>query len=118
MNNERVAFNRRRFFECLSAVGLGSTLMPEALMLAAQDAETVTVEMLEVAQKIARVSFTRTIGNISGVSRRLTETASRTLGPPDAAGDATASPCYPEMAYLIVRGSTVRPSSRPSSRLA
>jgi hypothetical protein len=58
MNEERVAINRRRFFECLSALGLGSTLMPDALTIAAQDSETVTVEMIDVAQKIARVSFT------------------------------------------------------------
>ncbi len=59
MDEERVAFNRRRFFECLSALGLGSTLMPDALTIAAQDSETVTVEMIEVAQQIAGVSFTR-----------------------------------------------------------
>jgi Asp-tRNA(Asn)/Glu-tRNA(Gln) amidotransferase A subunit family amidase len=59
MNDERVALNRRRFFECLTALGLGSTLLPDALTIAAQDAETVTVEMIEVAQKIAGVSFTR-----------------------------------------------------------
>ena len=57
--DERVALNRRRFLECLSAMGLGSTLMPDALTLAAQGAESVTVEMIEVAQKIAGVSFTR-----------------------------------------------------------
>ena len=59
MNDERFAFNRRRFFECLSAFGLGSTLMPEALTIAAQDAEIVTLEMIEAAEKIAGVSFTR-----------------------------------------------------------
>lgn len=59
MNEERVAFNRRRFLECLSAMGLGATLMPDALTIAAQDAETVTVEMIEAAQKIAGVSFAR-----------------------------------------------------------
>ena len=59
MNEERLALNRRRFFECLSAMGLGCTLMPDALVIAAQDSETVTVEMIEVAQKIAGVSFTR-----------------------------------------------------------
>jgi Asp-tRNA(Asn)/Glu-tRNA(Gln) amidotransferase A subunit family amidase len=59
MDHERVALNRRRFLECLSAMGLGSTLMPDALTLAAQGAESVTVEMIEVAQKIAGVSFTR-----------------------------------------------------------
>jgi Asp-tRNA(Asn)/Glu-tRNA(Gln) amidotransferase A subunit family amidase len=59
MNDERLALNRRRFFECLSSMGLGSTLMPDALTIAAQDAETVTVEMIEAAQKIAGVVFTR-----------------------------------------------------------
>ena len=33
--------------------------MPDALTIAAQDSETVTIEMIEVAQKIAGVSFTR-----------------------------------------------------------
>ena len=59
MNDERLALNRRRFFECLSALGLGSTLMPDALTIAAQDSETITVEMLEAAQKIAGIAFTR-----------------------------------------------------------
>ncbi len=59
MNEERIALNRRRFFECLSAMGLGFTLMPDALMIAAQDSEAVTVDMIEAAQKIAGVSFTR-----------------------------------------------------------
>jgi Asp-tRNA(Asn)/Glu-tRNA(Gln) amidotransferase A subunit family amidase len=59
MNDERIALNRRRFFECLSALGLGSTLLPDALTIAAQDADTVTIEMIAAAQKIAGVSFTR-----------------------------------------------------------
>jgi Asp-tRNA(Asn)/Glu-tRNA(Gln) amidotransferase A subunit family amidase len=59
MDEERLSLNRRRFFECLSALGLGCTLLPDALVVAAQDAETVTVEMIEAAQKIAGVSFTR-----------------------------------------------------------
>ncbi len=59
MNEELIALNRRRFFECLSALGLGSTLLPDALTIAAQDADTVTLEMIEAAQKIAGVSFTR-----------------------------------------------------------
>src|SRR5262245_23001284 len=58
MNDERLEFNRRRFIECLSALGLGATLMPEALTIAAQDAETVTPAMIEAAQKIAGTSFT------------------------------------------------------------
>ena len=39
-------------------MGLGSTLMPDALVIAAQDAETVTIAMIDAAQKIAGVSFT------------------------------------------------------------
>jgi Asp-tRNA(Asn)/Glu-tRNA(Gln) amidotransferase A subunit family amidase len=60
MNEARVALNRRHFLACLSAMGLGSTLMPEALTIAAQDADIVTIDVLEAAQKIAGVSFTRT----------------------------------------------------------
>ena len=51
--------NRRRFLACCSTMGLGSTLLPEALTIAAQDADTVTLEVLEAAQKIAGLSFTR-----------------------------------------------------------
>jgi Asp-tRNA(Asn)/Glu-tRNA(Gln) amidotransferase A subunit family amidase len=58
MSSERLDINRRRFFECLSAMGLGSTLLPDALVIAAQDAETVTIDMIAAAQKIAGVTFT------------------------------------------------------------
>ena len=54
-----VALKRRHFLACFSAMGLGSTLLPEALTIAAQDTDSVTVEVLEAAQKIAGVSFTR-----------------------------------------------------------
>jgi Asp-tRNA(Asn)/Glu-tRNA(Gln) amidotransferase A subunit family amidase len=59
MDDARVALNRRHFFACLSAMGLGSTLMPEALTIAAQGADIVTIDVLEAAQKLAGVSFTR-----------------------------------------------------------
>ena len=59
MTETRVALNRRHFFACLSAMGLGSTLMPEALTIAAQGADIVTIDVLEAAQKLAGVSFTR-----------------------------------------------------------
>jgi len=59
VNDDRLAVNRRLFVEQLTAIGLGTTLLPEALVLAAQDAETVTLEMLEAGQRIAGVSFTR-----------------------------------------------------------
>src|SRR5712692_11060774 len=52
------SINRRRFIECFSAAGLGSTLMPGALAAIAQDAATITIDMLESAQRIAGVSFT------------------------------------------------------------
>lgn len=59
VETERVALDRRHFLACFSALGLGSTLMPEALTIAAQSTETVTIDVLEAAQKIAGVSFTR-----------------------------------------------------------
>jgi Asp-tRNA(Asn)/Glu-tRNA(Gln) amidotransferase A subunit family amidase len=58
MNEERLALERRHFLSCLSAMGLGSTLMPEALTIAAQNAGVVTIDVLEAAQKIAGISFT------------------------------------------------------------
>ena len=59
MDDQQCAMNRRRFLACLSAAGLGSTLMPGALAAVAQDAETITLEMIEAAQVIAGLSFTR-----------------------------------------------------------
>ena len=55
-NEQRLAVNRRRVLECFSAGGLG--LMPGA-MAVAEDATRITLEMLEAAQKIAGLSFTR-----------------------------------------------------------
>ena len=51
--------NRRRFVACFSAGGLGSTLLPGALAAVADDAETITIEMVQAAQSIAGLSFTR-----------------------------------------------------------
>jgi Asp-tRNA(Asn)/Glu-tRNA(Gln) amidotransferase A subunit family amidase len=58
MNEQRRSINRRRFIECCSAAGLGSTLVPGALAAVAQDAVTITIDMLQSAQRIAGVSFT------------------------------------------------------------
>src|SRR6266849_7933119 len=58
MDDAQRAINRRRFIECCSAAGLGSTLLPGALAAIAQDAATITVDMLQSAQRIAGVSFT------------------------------------------------------------
>ena len=59
MDDRQLAVNRRRFITCCSAFGLGSTLMPGALAAIAQDAETVTIDMIEAAQAIAGLSFDR-----------------------------------------------------------
>ena len=58
MDKQRLAMNRRRFLAGLSAVGVGSTLMPGALVAVAQDAAEVTVEMLAAAQEMAGLEFT------------------------------------------------------------
>jgi Asp-tRNA(Asn)/Glu-tRNA(Gln) amidotransferase A subunit family amidase len=58
MDERQRAINRRRFIECFSAAGVGSALMPGALAAVAQDAETITIEILQSAQRIAGVSFT------------------------------------------------------------
>jgi Asp-tRNA(Asn)/Glu-tRNA(Gln) amidotransferase A subunit family amidase len=57
MDEHQRSINRRRFLECCSAAGLGSTLLPGALAAVAQDAATITIDMLQAAQKIAGVSF-------------------------------------------------------------
>jgi Asp-tRNA(Asn)/Glu-tRNA(Gln) amidotransferase A subunit family amidase len=58
MDEQRRAINRRRFIECFSVAGLGSTLLPGALAAVAQDAATITIDLLQAAQRIAGVSFT------------------------------------------------------------
>jgi Asp-tRNA(Asn)/Glu-tRNA(Gln) amidotransferase A subunit family amidase len=62
MDEQQRSFNRRRFIECFSAAGLGtslgSALMPGALAAVAADAETITIDMLQSAERIAGVSFT------------------------------------------------------------
>lgn len=59
MDEDRVSLNRRHFFEVLSAMGLAGTVLPDALVIAAQDAATVTVEMIAAAQAMAGLAFTR-----------------------------------------------------------
>jgi len=53
----RFDINRRRFLQCFSASGL--VFMPGALAAVAGDADVVTQEMLEAAEAIAGISFTR-----------------------------------------------------------
>jgi hypothetical protein len=59
MDDRQRCINRRRFIECFSTRGVASALMPGALAAVAQDAETITIEMLQSAQQIAGVTFTR-----------------------------------------------------------
>jgi Asp-tRNA(Asn)/Glu-tRNA(Gln) amidotransferase A subunit family amidase len=61
---------RRHFLAAFSAMGLGSTLLPEALTIAAQNSDSVTIDVLEAAQKIAGVSFTRS--ELEAILTRLT----------------------------------------------
>jgi Asp-tRNA(Asn)/Glu-tRNA(Gln) amidotransferase A subunit family amidase len=57
--NENLIINRRRFIGYFSTVGLGSTLMPGALLAVAQDAPEITVEMVETAAKLSGLSFSQ-----------------------------------------------------------
>jgi len=57
--NENLIFNRRRFIGYFSTVGLGSTLMPGALVAIARDAAEITVEMIDTAARISGLSFSR-----------------------------------------------------------
>lgn len=58
MDERQRSINRRRFIECFSAAGVASALMPGALAAVAPDADTITIEMLQSAQRIAGVTFT------------------------------------------------------------
>src|SRR5262245_33286702 len=57
MDELQRALNRRRFIECFAAAGASGALMPGALAAVAQDASTITIEMLQAAQQIAGVAF-------------------------------------------------------------
>jgi Asp-tRNA(Asn)/Glu-tRNA(Gln) amidotransferase A subunit family amidase len=57
MGDRQRAINRRRFVECFCASGAAAALMPGALAAVAQDAGTITIEMLQAAQQIAGVAF-------------------------------------------------------------
>jgi Asp-tRNA(Asn)/Glu-tRNA(Gln) amidotransferase A subunit family amidase len=59
MDQDQLDANRRRFIAYFSGAGIGAALMPGALAAVAQDAKTVTIEMVEAAQAIAGLSFTR-----------------------------------------------------------
>ena len=59
LDGKRLGVNRRRFMAYFSAIGLGLTLLPGALTAIAQEAEQITLEMLEGAAKVAGLEFTK-----------------------------------------------------------
>jgi len=56
--DERAAVNRRRFLGYFAAAGLGGTLLPGALLAAAQDASEINPGMVAAAAKIAGLPLT------------------------------------------------------------
>jgi Asp-tRNA(Asn)/Glu-tRNA(Gln) amidotransferase A subunit family amidase len=58
MDDQQRSINRRRFIGCFAGAGIASALMPGALAAVAQDAATITIDMLQSAIKIAGLSFT------------------------------------------------------------
>jgi len=58
MDESQLSINRRRFIACCQMLGIGSALLPGALAAVAQDAQTITIDMIESAERIAGVSFT------------------------------------------------------------
>ncbi len=77
MDEQKLALNRRRFITGLSAAGITSALLPGTLAAVAQDAGEVTVEMLDAAQRIAGLEFTR------DELERIAERLNRPGGRPD-----------------------------------
>ncbi len=56
-DTNRITINRRKFVEWCSVLGLGSTLFPGTLAHAAQDAQSITTEMVRSAARIAGIKF-------------------------------------------------------------
>jgi len=74
MKEQLLAYNRRRFLEYFSSIGLGATLLPGALLAQAQDAQTITLGMVDEAARIAGISLA------PDVEKRIAETLSRKGG--------------------------------------
>src|SRR5690349_8430788 len=112
MNDSRLALNRRHFLECFSASGLA--LMPGALLAVAQDSQRVTLEMLEAAQKIAGVSFTRQ--EQTAILARLNSTAGPFPGF-DALRDMDLGSTQPAFVFNpVLPGNTIPSDRRPVRR--
>jgi len=56
-NDSSLVLNRRRFLGCFSVMGLGSTLLPGALLAQAQEAQEITADMVKGAARIAGLTF-------------------------------------------------------------
>ena len=57
INEELLALNRRKFIAYFSSIGLGATLMPGALLAQAQDAQLITLGMVDEAARIAGLNL-------------------------------------------------------------
>jgi Asp-tRNA(Asn)/Glu-tRNA(Gln) amidotransferase A subunit family amidase len=69
--NIQLAINRRRFIEYFSSIGLGATLLPGALLAQAQDAQTITLGMVDEAARVAGISLS------PDAEKRIADTLSR-----------------------------------------
>ncbi|MDP2915098.1 MAG: amidase, partial [Candidatus Aminicenantes bacterium] len=56
-NEELLALNRRRFMAYFSSIGLAATLLPGALLAQAQDAQVITLGMVDEAARIAGLTL-------------------------------------------------------------
>jgi Asp-tRNA(Asn)/Glu-tRNA(Gln) amidotransferase A subunit family amidase len=70
--DDKLAFNRRRFLGYFTAAGLGGTLLPGALLAVAQDAPEIKPEMVSAAAKLAGLPLTAEAEKqiAAGLSRR------------------------------------------------
>lgn len=57
INEEQLALNRRKFIAYFSSIGLGATLMPGALLAQAQDAQVITLGMVDEAARVAGLTL-------------------------------------------------------------
>jgi len=73
---DNLALNRRRFIEYFSSIGLGATLLPGALLAQAQDAQLITLGMVDDAARIAGIVLS------PDAEKKIAEDLSRKAGLP------------------------------------
>jgi Asp-tRNA(Asn)/Glu-tRNA(Gln) amidotransferase A subunit family amidase len=56
-SEDPLAINRRRFIEYFSSIGLGATLLPGALLAQAQEAQQITLGMVDEAARVAGIAL-------------------------------------------------------------